>query len=146
MFVEDDFTDWFPADGRRGVSPARLALESVLRTAEDLIDRQAARAVACRIDWKYALGRELTESGFDYSVRSEFRDRLAEGDRADRLLAVMVDRLAEAGLVRARGRGRTDSTHVLAAVRRLSRVELVAETMRAALESLAKLDRCGWLV
>src|SRR5213080_1082774 len=89
-------------------------------------------------------GMQLTEPGFDHSVLSEFRDRLAEGDRADRLLAVMVDRLAEAGLVRARGRQRTDSTHVLAAVRRLSRVELVAETMRAALESLAKLEEV-WL-
>ena len=87
---------------------------------------------------------QLTEPGFDHSVLSEFRDRLAEGDRADRLLAVMVDRLAEAGLVRARGRQRTDSTHVLAAVRRLSRVELVAETMRAALEALAELDEV-WL-
>jgi transposase len=144
LFVDDDFVDWFPVDGRRGVSPARLALVSVLQYAENLTDRQAARAVACRIDWKYALGMELTEPGFDHSVLSEFRDRLAEGDRADRLLAVMVDRLAEAGLVRARGRQRTDSTHVLAAVRRLSRVELVAETMRAALEALAKLDEV-WL-
>lgn len=89
-------------------------------------------------------GMELTEPGFDHSVLSEFRDRLAEGDRADRLLAVMVDRLAEAGLVRARGCQRTDSTHVLAAVRRLSRVELVAETMRMALEALAQLDEV-WL-
>jgi hypothetical protein len=87
---------------------------------------------------------ELTEPGFDHSVLSEFRDRLAEGDRADRLLAVMVDRLAEAGLVRARGRQRADCTHVLAAVRRLSRVELVAETMRVALEALARLDEV-WL-
>ncbi|GAB3843816.1 IS1182 family transposase [Dactylosporangium cerinum] len=144
LFVDDDFTAWFPTDGRRGVSPARLALVSVLQYAENLTDRQAARAVACRIDWKYALGMELTEPGFDHSVLSEFRDRLAEGDRADLLLAVMVDRLTEAGLVRTRGRQRTDSTHVLAAVRRLSRVELVAETMRAALEALAKLDEV-WL-
>jgi transposase len=144
LFVDDDFVEWFPVDGRRGVSPARLALVSVLQYAENLTDRQAARAVACRIDWKYALGMELAEPGFDHSVLSEFRDRLAEGDRADRLLAVMVDRLAAAGLVRARGRQRTDSTHVLAAVRRLSRVELVAETMRAALEALAGLDEV-WL-
>ncbi|MFD1045225.1 transposase, partial [Kibdelosporangium lantanae] len=116
LFVDNDFVDWFPVDGRQGVSPARLALVSVLQYAENLTDRQAARAVACRIDWKYALGMELTEPGFDHSVLSEFRDRLAEGDRADRLLAVMVDRLAQAGLVRARGRQRTDSTHVLAAV------------------------------
>ncbi|TWP44020.1 IS1182 family transposase [Lentzea tibetensis] len=144
LFVDNDFVDWFPVDGRHGVAPARLALVSVLQYAENLTDRQAARAVACRIDWKYALGMELTEPGFDHSVLSEFRDRLAEGDRADRLLAVMVERLAEAGLVRARGRQRTDSTHVLAAVRRLSRVELVAETMRVALEALARLDEV-WL-
>ncbi|MEH1127611.1 transposase [Micromonospora sp. CPCC 206061] len=144
LFVDEEFTDWFPVDGRRGVSPARLALVSVLQYAENLTDRQAARAVACGIDWKYALGMELTEPGFDHSVLSEFRDRLAEGDRADRLLALMVDRFAEAGLARARGRQRTDSTHVLAAVRRLSRVELVAETMRAVLEALAKLDEV-WL-
>ncbi|MEV7189614.1 hypothetical protein [Kitasatospora sp. NPDC093102] len=65
---------------------------------------------------------------------------MAEGDRADRLLAVMVDRLVEAGLVKRRGRQRTDSTHVLAAVRRLDRIELVGETMRAALEGLARAD------
>ncbi|ROP33591.1 IS1182 family transposase [Couchioplanes caeruleus] len=144
LFIDDDFAGWFPVDGRRGVSPARLALVSVLQYAENLTDRQAARAVACRIDWKYALGMELSEPGFDHSVLSEFRDRLAVDDRADRLLAVMVHRLAEAGLVKRRGRARTDSTHVLAAVRRLNRVELVAETMRAALEALAKVDEV-WL-
>jgi transposase len=144
LFVDEDFAAWFPSDGRPGISPARLALVSVLQYAENLTDRQAARAVACRIDWKYALGMELTEPGFDHSVLSEFRDRLAEGDRADRLLAVMVERLVSAGLVKRRGRQRTDSTHVLAAVRRLSRVELVAETMRTALEALAAIDEV-WL-
>ncbi|GAU70616.1 Clp family protein [Streptomyces sp. NBRC 110611] len=79
----------------------------------------------------------MDDPGFDYSVLSEFRDRLAQDDRADRLLALMVERLAEAGLVGRRGRVRTDSTHVLAAVRRLNRVELVGETLRAALEELA---------
>lgn len=87
----------------------------VLQYAENLTDRQAARAVACRIDWKYCLGMALIEPGFDHSVLSEFRDRLAEGDRADGLLALMVDRLAAAGLVKGRGLQRTDSTHVLAA-------------------------------
>ncbi|MGW1784565.1 hypothetical protein ACWCQQ_36455 [Streptomyces sp. NPDC002143] len=62
---------------------------------------------------------------------------MAEGDRADRFLALVVERLAEAGLVKRRGRVRTDSTHVLAAVRRLNRGELVAETLRCALEDLA---------
>nr|WP_191864091.1 hypothetical protein [Embleya scabrispora] len=80
----------------------------------------------------YRLGLELDDAGFDFSVLSDFPDRMAEGDRVDRLPAMMVDRLAEAGLVRRRGRQRTDSTHVLAAVRRLDRIELVGETLRSA--------------
>jgi transposase len=77
LFTDEDFADWYPADGRRGLSPARLALVSVLQFAENLPDRQAAQAVRCRIDWKYALGMELTDPGFDHSVLSEFRDRMA---------------------------------------------------------------------
>jgi transposase len=137
LFVDEDFTDWYQADGRPGLSPAQLALVSVLQFAENLADGQAAQAVACRIDWKYGLGLELDAPGFDHSVLCEFRDRMADGDRADRLLAMMVDRLVAAGLVKNRGRQRTDSTHVLAAVRTLSRLELVGETLRAALEELA---------
>ncbi|WP_371656780.1 MULTISPECIES: transposase [unclassified Streptomyces] len=113
VFVDDDFADWFPADGRRGLSPAMLAMVSVLQYAENLTDRQAAQAAWCRIDWKYCLARELTGPGFDHSVLSEFRDRLAVDDRADRLLAVLVERLAAAGLVKRRGRMRTDCPHVL---------------------------------
>ncbi|WP_371656785.1 MULTISPECIES: transposase [unclassified Streptomyces] len=145
LFTDEDFADWFPADGRRGLSPTRLAMVSVLQYAENLTDRQAAEAVRCRLDWKYCLGMDLDDSGFDYSVLSEFRDRMAQGDRADRLLAVMVDHLVAAGLVkRCGGRIRTDSTHVLGAVRTLSRIELVAETLRAALERLALEDE-EWL-
>ncbi|WP_194909757.1 transposase [Catenulispora rubra] len=131
LFTDEDFVDWFPVDGRPGLSPAVLALVSVLKFAENLTDRQAAFAVSCRIDWKYCLGMSLGAQGFDYSVLSEFRDRLAEGDRADQLLAFMVERLVEAGLLKTRGRVRTDSTHVLAAVRTLNRPEPVAETLRA---------------
>lgn len=118
---------------------------SVLQYAENLSDRQAAEAVRCRLDWKYCLGMELDDPGFDFSVLSELRDRMAQGDRADGLLAVMVDHLVVAGLVKRHGRMRTDSTHVLAAVRKLNRVELVAETLRAALEDVAAADDT-WLV
>ncbi|MGW6833864.1 transposase [Streptomyces sp. NPDC054949] len=110
LFVDEDFAAWYPANGRPGLSPARLALVSVLQYTENLTDRQAAEAVRCRLDWKYCLGLELDDAVFDFSVLSEFRDRLAEGDRADRMLAVMVERLAAAGLVKRRGRVRTDST------------------------------------
>lgn len=89
VFADEDFADLYPADGRPGFSPGQLALVSVLQFAENLSDRAAADAVRTRIDWKYGLGLELDDPGFDYSLLSEFRARLAEGDRADQLLQVM---------------------------------------------------------
>lgn len=77
LFTDEDFIDWYPSDGRRGLSPASLAMVSVLQYAENLTDRQAAEAVRCRLDWKYCLGLELDDPGFDFSVLSEFRDRMA---------------------------------------------------------------------
>ncbi|MFF4120458.1 transposase [Streptomyces sp. NPDC001714] len=139
LFEDDAFAGVYPADGKPGLSPGQLALVSVLQFAENLSDRAAADAVRTRIDWKYALGLELEDPGFDHSVLCEFRARLAERDGAnDELLQLMLDRLMEAGLLRARGQQRTDATHVLAAVRTLSRLELVGETLRAALEELAE--------
>ncbi|KOU36257.1 transposase [Streptomyces sp. WM6378] len=140
LFEDEEFAALYPSDGRPGFSPGQLALVSVLQFAENLSDRAAADAVRTRIDVKYALGLELEDPGFDYSVLSEFRARLAEGDAADRL-----QRLAEAGLLKAGGRQRTDATHVLAAVRTLSRLELVGESLRAALEELAEADG-DWLL
>jgi transposase len=137
LFEDDQFAELFAARGRPAVSPARLALVSVLQFAEGLSDRQAADTVRGRIDWKYALGLELTDTGFDASVLSEFRARLVAGDGAEQLLSSMLDRLRERGLVGRGGRQRTDATHVLAAVRELNRLELVTETLRAALEALA---------
>lgn len=97
------------------------------------------RTPSARIDWKYALGLELEDPGFDHSVLCEFRARLAEQDgAAGQLPQVMLERLAKAGLLKAGGRQRTDATHVLAAVRTLSRLELVGQTLRAALEELAE--------
>lgn len=139
VFEDDEFTGLYPDDGRPGLSPGQLALVSVLQLAENLSDRAAADAVRTRIDRKCALGLELEDPGFDHSVLCEFRARLAEQDgAADRLLQVMLDRLRQAGLLKAGGRQRTDATHVLAAVRTLSRLELVGATLRPALEELAE--------
>jgi transposase len=145
VFKDEEFADLFPKDGRPGLSPGQLALVSVLQFAENLSDRAAASAVRTRIDWKYALGLELDDPGFDHSVLCEFRARLAEANAADRLLQVMLHRLTEAGLLKSGGRQRTDATHVLAAVRTLSRLELVGESLRAALEQLAQADP-DWLL
>src|SRR4051812_3271188 len=104
---------------------------------EDLSDRQAAEAVRARIDWKYALSLELTDSGFDFSVLSEFRARLVASDAEQLLLDTMLERLRNRGLVKPRGKQRTDSTHVLAAIRVMNRLELVGETLRATLNAIA---------
>ncbi len=145
LFEDEEFSELYPSDGRPGFSPGQLALVSVLQFAENLSDRAAADAVRTRIDFKYVLSLELEDPGFDYSVLSEFRARLAEGDAADRLLRVMLQRLVEAGLLKPGGRQRTDATHVLVAVRTLSRLELAGETVRAALEELAGADG-EWLL
>lgn len=76
LFRDEDFAAGFSGRGRPALSSARLALVSVLQFAEGLSDRQAAEAVRARIDWKHALGLELTDPGFDYSVLCEFRARL----------------------------------------------------------------------
>jgi transposase len=137
LFEDAQFAGLFATRGRPAVSPARLALVLVLQFAEGLSDRQAADAVRARIDWKYALGLELTDTGFDASVLSEFRARLVDDGAAQRLLEPMLERLREHGLLVPGGRQRTDATCVVAAVRELNRLELVTETVRAALEALA---------
>jgi transposase len=123
--------------GKPGISPAQLAMVTVLQFAENLTDRQAADAVRGRLDWKYCLGLSLEDEGFDFSVLSEFRARLVAGGLERAILDLLLGRLKGLGLVRAGGRQRTDSTHVLAAIRGLNRVELAGETVRAALEALA---------
>lgn len=135
LFRDEEFTDLYPARGRPAWSPAQLAAVCVLQFLENLSDRQAAAAVRGRIDWKYLLGLELTDAGFDHSVLSEFRDRTAA--RPERLLEAVLERMRGAGLLARPARQRTDSTHVLAAVRRLNRLENTAEHLRAALNALA---------
>jgi len=128
LYQDQQFAALFPTRGQPAEAPVRLALVTVLQFAEGLSDRQAADAVRSRIDWKYVLGLELTDSGFDHTVLSEFRARLVQGK---------AERLRERGLVKKRGRQRTDSTHILAAMRVLNRLERVGETLRATLNVLA---------
>jgi transposase len=70
-FSDSDFAELFPSRGQPAFAPWRLALITVMQFLENLSDRQAAEAVRSRIDWKYALGLELTDSGFDYSAQSK---------------------------------------------------------------------------
>jgi transposase len=115
-------------------------LVTLVQFAEDLTDRQAADAVRSRIDLKYLLGLELDDAGFDFSVLSEFRSRLLDGGAEGRLLDVMLAVFVERKWLKAKGKQRTDSTHILAAVRNLNRLEIVGETLHHALNVLAQVD------
>jgi transposase len=137
IYHDAQFAALFPTRGQPAEAPARLALVTVLQFAEGLSDRQAADAVRSRIDWKYVLGLELTDPGFHHTVLSEFRSRLVTGEVATLLLDTLLTVARTHGLLHARGRQRTDSTHVVGAIRTLNRLERVGETLRAALNSLA---------
>jgi transposase len=135
LFTDPLFADLFPPRGQSALAPWRLALVTLFQYIEGLPDRQAAEAVRTRIDWKYALGLPLTDTGFDFSVLSEFRARLVSSSAEERLLEVLLEACQARGWLAAGGRQRTDSTHVLARVRRLNRIDLVGETLRAALNA-----------
>ena len=140
VFEDSDFIELFSNTGQPGLPPWRLALITLLQFRENLSDRQAAESVRARIDWKYLLGLELTDKGFDASVLSEFRDRLVDSEQESLLLDKLLHCAAEKGLLKPRGQQRTDATRVLASVRKLNRLELVGETMRAALNELATVE------
>ena len=78
LYQDQDFAALYPPEGQPAYAPWRLAVVTVLQYVENLSDRQAANAVRERIDWKYALGLELTDPGFDYSLLSAFRTRLVQ--------------------------------------------------------------------
>lgn len=144
IFADHEFADLFPRRGQPAEAPWRLALVCLVQYMEELTDRQAADAVRSRVDIKYLLGLELTDPGFDFSVLSEFRTRLGEHQAEHRLFTLLVERLGEQGYLKKRGSQRTDSTHILAAVHRYHRVELLPETLRAALNEVA-LQAPEWL-
>ncbi|MEV6207267.1 hypothetical protein [Kitasatospora sp. NPDC051914] len=85
------------------------------------------------IDWKYAIGPELTDPGFDFTVLAGFRARLVEHGTERLIFDRLVEHCRQEGLISAGGKQRTDSTHDIGAVRDLNRLELAGESVRAAL-------------
>ncbi|GAC1350995.1 MAG: hypothetical protein NVSMB27_38870 [Ktedonobacteraceae bacterium] len=137
IYQDESFAHLFPQNGRLVEAPWRLAFITVVQFLEGLPDRQAADAVRGRIDLKYALGLELTDPGFDFTILSDFRKRLIEGEAEQVLLDAMLAVFKEQGWLKQRQRQRTDSMHVLAKVRAINRLMCVGEAMRFALNSLA---------
>jgi transposase len=137
IYQDEAFAHLFPQNGRPVEAPWRLAFITVVQFMEGLPDRQAADAVRGRIDLKYALGLELTDPGFDFSILSDFRTRLVQGGAEQVLLDAMLNLFKERGWLKERQQQRTDSTHILAKIRAINRLMCVGEAMRFALNSLA---------
>ena len=137
LYQDKQFTSLYPKTGQLAEQPWRLAIMSVIQYMENYTDRQAAEALKTRIDLKYALSLELTDSGFHFSVLSAFRSLLIEAGLEEVILTTLLHLCSGKGLLKERGKQRTDSTHVEAAIRLTNRIVCVVETVRAALNSLA---------
>ncbi len=144
LFDDADFAALFPSRGQPAYAPWRLALITIFQFIENLSDRAASESVRARIDWKYALSLDLEDSGFDSTVLCEFRARLIAGEAENSLFDKLLDWCRGRKMLKARGKQRTDSTHVLAFVRGINRLECVLESMRSALNAIAK-ESPEWL-
>lgn len=132
---ENAFRGLYCETGRGAIPPLLMALVSVFQFLEKVPDRQAAEMVISRIDWKYALHLPLTYAGFHFTDLYAFRVRLYEHHEERRLFERVLQKLKEMGLIKTRGKMRTDSSHVLGVVQRLTQLELVRETLRVALRA-----------
>jgi transposase len=145
LYEDQLFADLYPPQGRPvEVAPWRLVLVIIMQYIEGLTDRQAADAVRRCMDWKYALSLDLHDPGFDFTLLHDFRQRLLAQDAAQRLLDTFLTTCKARGWLKARSTQRTDSTHVLAAIRTLHRLECVLEAMHYALNQLSNADP-GWV-
>jgi transposase len=141
LYEDQLFADLYLPQGRPvEVAPWRLALVVVMQYIEGLTDRQAADAVRRCMDWKYALSLDLHDPGFDFTLLHDFRERLLTHEAAQRLLDTFLTTCKARGWLKARGTQRTDSTHVLAAIRTLHRLECSLEAMPYALNQLSAAD------
>jgi hypothetical protein len=125
-------------NGRPALEPTLLAGVTLLQFMEKAPDRKAAEQVKLNLGWKYALDLECGDTGFHPTSLVVFRERLVEG-KAERIgMDAVLQSLVGKGLVRKRSKQRIDSTHVLANVSKMSRLETTRETMRLCLEDLGK--------
>lgn len=136
LFQDIDFAPLYLHHGRAAISPALLALVTIFQFLENVPDRQAAELVRVRLDWKYALHLPLADRGFDFSCLSYFRRRLLEHGGEQALFEAVLQRIRRLGLIKQRGKQRTDALAVLGAARELSLLELASETLRLALGAL----------
>ena len=136
---EESLSEMYATEGRGGINPVILCFVLILQYLENMPDRQAALMVLMRMDWKYALRQELTWQGFDHSNLCNFRKRLYAHGQEFIVFEQLITYLKQAGYIKSK-KQRTDATHVLGAIERMSRLELVWETIRLAVGALINVD------
>jgi transposase len=140
IIQDEQFEDMYDPIGRDAVWPSVLGMVTIFQFQENLPDREAAEMVATRLDWKYALHLPLDYSGFDYSCLCYFRQRLLKHQQEALVFDTILNRVKALGFIKKRGKQRTDSLAVIGAVRQLTRLELVTETLRLAVRALQAAD------
>lgn len=131
-----DFANLYSELGRGAICPIILSLITVFQFLENIPDRVAARWAVTRIDWKYALHLPLIWLGFNFSDLSNFRQRLLEHSAERLIFEKVLEWVRSLGFLKKHGKQRSDSTHLLGCVERLSRLELVWETLRVTLRAI----------
>lgn len=131
-----DFGWLYSQLGRGAICPIILALVTVFQFLENVPDRVAAHWAVTRIDWKYALHMPLTWQGFHFSDLSNFRQRLLEHGAERLVFEKVLNWVRACGLLKKHSKQRSDSTHVVGCVERLSRLELAWETLRVVLRAI----------
>lgn len=134
----EDFAHLYSEEGRGAICPIILGLVVIFQFLENIPDREAAKWAKVRLDWKYALHVPLRWKGFHYSTLSNFRRRLLEQGEERLLFEKVLAWIRGHGLLKKQGKQRTDSTHVLGQVAKLSRLELLWETLRVALRAMER--------
>jgi transposase len=144
LWDEAQFAALYDTRGRHALSPALLAMVTLFQFLEDIPDREAAEQVVVRLDWKYGLHLPLEDTGFDYSCLCYFGQRVLDQHQDTLVFETILGKVRALGFLKKRGKERTDSIAVLGAVRQLSALETVTETLRLAVRALVAAD-VAWL-
>ena len=137
---EEELTSMYASRGRSSINPIILSFVTIFQYLEDIPDRVAALWVKTRLDWKYALHLPLEDGGFHYADLCNFRKRLLVHGKESLLFEELLKQIESLGFLKKRGSQRTDSTHVLAVVQQLSRLENLSEGLRMALKAIQEAD------
>jgi len=136
--IEDEhFKDMYCKDnGRPSISPALLAMATILQFYRNLSDREMERACMYDIEVKYALGLRLDDRPFDHSSLGDFRERLLENGREKEVFDRILDHLVNAGLIKKNEIQRIDATHVIADIAIPTMVMLIKKGVFEVLKQL----------